>query len=224
MSLITTASTWTNEEKPRKRIPTMRKTIKKKKPENDSDEYANDSFSSEPETIEEMKNINEERNSRVNDLLNQMSTATKDDIGGLADFMPLEPPKIQTKRDMQTVEYSKDYNPTVTTYTEASNKYKTPNNQYNADDSNLGKLSNYKDIYKQSLYKPYYSQMGIGSDSNPDKNSKMMDRINYMVHLLEAQQHEKTDNVTEEFILYTFLGVFIIFIVDSFSRSGKYVR
>jgi hypothetical protein len=25
-------------------------------------------------------------------------------------------------------------------------------------------------------------------------------------------------------ILYTFLGIFVIFIVDSFSRSGKYVR
>jgi hypothetical protein len=41
---------------------------------------------------------------------------------------------------------------------------------------------------------------------------------------LEEQQNEKTNNITEEFILYTFLGVFIIFVVDSFSRSGKYTR
>ena len=45
-----------------------------------------------------------------------------------------------------------------------------------------------------------------------------------MIHLLEQQQHEKTDNITEEFLLYTFLGVFVIYVVDSFSRSGKYVR
>jgi F0F1-type ATP synthase assembly protein I len=45
-----------------------------------------------------------------------------------------------------------------------------------------------------------------------------------MIHLLEQQQNEKTSNITEEFVLYTFLGVFIIFIVDSFARSGKYRR
>tara|TARA_Y200000002_G_scaffold83245_3_gene66045 strand:+ start:3618 stop:4304 length:687 start_codon:yes stop_codon:yes gene_type:complete len=228
MSLITTASIWTNEEKPKKRVPTMRKTIKKKKTEEeeDIDENRTHSFSlaNEESEMEEMKNINEERNSRVNDLLNQMSTATKDDIGGLVDFVPLQPPKIQTKRDMQSVEYSKDYNPSVSTYSEASNKYKTQSTDYNADDSNLGKLSNYKEIYHPPVKKPYYTYMGIGENDNSDKNSKMMERINYMVHLLEAQQHEKTDNVTEEFILYTFLGVFIIFIVDSFSKSGKYVR
>ena len=45
-----------------------------------------------------------------------------------------------------------------------------------------------------------------------------------MIHLLEEQRTEKTSNITEEFILYTFLGVFIIFVVDSFARSGKYIR
>jgi len=41
---------------------------------------------------------------------------------------------------------------------------------------------------------------------------------------LEGQQHEKTENITEEFLLYTFLGVFVIFVVDSFARAGKYTR
>jgi nitrate reductase NapE component len=45
-----------------------------------------------------------------------------------------------------------------------------------------------------------------------------------MIHLLEEQQDIKTSHVTEELILYSFLGVFIIFIVDSFARVGKYVR
>jgi len=51
-----------------------------------------------------------------------------------------------------------------------------------------------------------------------------MEKINYMIHMLEQMEVEKTANVTEEFILYTFLGVFIIYVVDSFSRTGKYVR
>ena len=42
--------------------------------------------------------------------------------------------------------------------------------------------------------------------------------------MLEEQQHEKTANVTEEFVLYTLLGVFVIFTVDVFTRAGKYVR
>jgi high-affinity K+ transport system ATPase subunit B len=51
-----------------------------------------------------------------------------------------------------------------------------------------------------------------------------MQKLNYMITLLEEQQDEKTNNVTEEVILYSFLGIFIIFIVDSFARVGKYVR
>jgi hypothetical protein len=45
-----------------------------------------------------------------------------------------------------------------------------------------------------------------------------------MISLLEDQQDEKTNNVTEEVVLYSFLGIFIIFVVDSFARAGKYVR
>jgi hypothetical protein len=45
-----------------------------------------------------------------------------------------------------------------------------------------------------------------------------------MINLLEEQQDERTNNVTEEVVLYSFLGIFIIFIVDSFAKTGKYVR
>jgi hypothetical protein len=55
-------------------------------------------------------------------------------------------------------------------------------------------------------------------------NQVLLDKLNYMINLLEEQQDEKTNNVTEEVVLYSFLGVFIIFVVDSFARAGKYVR
>jgi hypothetical protein len=45
-----------------------------------------------------------------------------------------------------------------------------------------------------------------------------------MINLLEEHQDERTNNVTEEVVLYSFLGIFIIFVVDSFARVGKYVR
>ena len=64
----------------------------------------------------------------------------------------------------------------------------------------------------------------MGLNNNMPRDDKLMEKINYMIHLLEEQQLEKTSNITEEFVLYSFLGVFIIFIVDSFARSGKYTR
>ena len=51
-----------------------------------------------------------------------------------------------------------------------------------------------------------------------------MEKINYAIHLLEQQQAQKTDHVIEELILYGFVGVFIIFVVDSFNKTAKYTR
>ena len=56
------------------------------------------------------------------------------------------------------------------------------------------------------------------------RDQSIADKLDYLINLLEEQQSEKTNNVTEEILLYAFLGIFIIFIVDSFSRVGKYVR
>ena len=56
-----------------------------------------------------------------------------------------------------------------------------------------------------------------------DNREKMMEKLNHLIHLLEEQQDEKT-NITEEFILYCFLGIFVIFTVDSFTKAAKYIR
>ena len=69
-------------------------------------------------------------------------------------------------------------------------------------------------------YVPYYNQMSQGT-GNKDQ---LLEKLNYMIHLLEEQKDEKTGHIMEELILYSFLGVFMIFIVDSFARAGKYVR
>jgi hypothetical protein len=70
-----------------------------------------------------------------------------------------------------------------------------------------------------NIQAPNFTQM---SQTNGKDN--LLEKLNYMIHLLEEQQDEKTGHVVEELILYSFLGVFIIFIVDSFARSGKYTR
>ena len=69
------------------------------------------------------------------------------------------------------------------------------------------------------------SNTNSNSNSNlNDNNQVLIEKLNYMINLLEEQQDEKTNSVTEEVVLYSFLGVFIIFVVDSFARAGKYVR
>jgi len=81
-----------------------------------------------------------------------------------------------------------------------------------------------KQFYKN--YVPYFNQNGytnLTSNSNNNKD-QLLDKLNYMIHLLEEQKDEKTGHVIEEVILYSFLGIFIIFIVDSFARAGKYTR
>jgi hypothetical protein len=78
--------------------------------------------------------------------------------------------------------------------------------------------NNYVGPYSQQI--PYYGEM---SKNNTNKDP-LLEKLNYMIHLLEEQQDEKTGHVIEELILYSFLGVFLIFIVDSFARAGKYTR
>ena len=70
---------------------------------------------------------------------------------------------------------------------------------------------------------PYYSKLA-NSQEVSGNSDELMNKLNYVVHMLEEQQDERTGNVTEELILYMFLGVFVIFVVDSFARVSKYTR
>jgi len=93
--------------------------------------------------------------------------------------------------------------------------------------SNL--IPNYKNNSYQSNENnmPYYNYANNYTSTQPvntDQNDAIINKLNYMINLLEEQQDERTNNVTEEVILYSFLGIFMIFIVDSFARVGKYTR
>jgi len=74
------------------------------------------------------------------------------------------------------------------------------------------------------INRPYYNKNYNNVSSMNANQDILMQKINYMINLLEEQQDERTNNVTEEVVLYSFLGIFIIFIVDSFAKVGKYVR
>ena len=76
-------------------------------------------------------------------------------------------------------------------------------------------------------YVPYYNTQMTDNTSFEEKRKTkdpLIEKLNYMILLLEEQQNERTDHIMEELILYFFLGIFMIFMVDSFARSGRYVR
>lgn len=79
-------------------------------------------------------------------------------------------------------------------------------------------LSNYSDSYKLN-----YNTSPNTNTHNYDNNS-LLSKLDYIIHLLEEQHNEKTNYITEELILYLFLGIFILFVLDSFARASKYVR
>ena len=230
MSLITTASTWINDNNNnvKKRPSVLKRTIKLK-PINNNSTLQHDDYISQSEnyqnlksnSFEENQNVIQERNNKVNDLLNKITSIDNDESDKLGNFQPLPNPNIHVKKDYQTDEHS-EYYEEPTNYYNSINKQKNAN--YTANDFPVGNLSSYKTSYEKPLQ--YLNDIGHGKNiSNINGiDNKVLEKINYMIHLLEEQQLEKTNNITEEFILYSFLGVFIIFVVDSFSRSGKYIR
>jgi len=234
-SLVTSASTWTNDDtSTKKRQSTMRKTIKLRP---DSQSVGEVDYEGEqdnlkklqPTTIDEHNESLEKRNIRVNDLLDKMTSSEPTGDNKMGNFLPINPPSLNIKKDMDDNTEAKTYTLPIPSYLQAMNDSKS-SVQYSANNSSSTGLSNYQRSYEppvQLANKPYYANMGMGSGQGTGTNvgdNRIMEKINYMIHLLEEQGHEKTNNITEEFILYTFLGVFIIFVVDSFSRSGKYTR
>jgi hypothetical protein len=157
---------------------------------------------------------NENKNKRVLNLMNRLSP--NNDGTNLENFVPLSNPEItMNKIDVVNDDTQEGMSPSnllPANLQPESSKFR-PNNIKAEGLSNLTETYNGKMNFKPLARET--SNMG---------QDKLSEKINYMIHLLEQQQSEKTDNVMEEFILYMFLGVFVIFTVDSFTRAGRYVR
>jgi hypothetical protein len=123
----------------------------------------------------------------------------------------------------------------ATKYEELSQQ--TPNSQYQYPYPDYEKhiQSNPNSYYRRADNTSSQSNQNITLDAFPmvndisyngyDKNNKLlMEKLNYMIHLLEETHDEQTNNVLEEVILYSFLGIFIIFLIDNFIKVGRYVR
>lgn len=65
------------------------------------------------------------------------------------------------------------------------------------------------------------SGSGSGSSNMSGTNTALIEKLNYIIHMLEEKKDEKTGHVIEELVLYCFLGIFIIFIVDTFTHAAS---
>jgi len=140
------------------------------------------------------------------------SAPEKPDENNLADFVPLSYPEVNIMDKKRR-----------------KNKLKEKHD-YSANDISIEKDEDLETTQSSDkYYKQYVSYSMDNANQVPQTTSnapkdELMEKLNYMIHLLEEQSDEKTANVTEELILYMFLGVFIIFVLDSFAKMGKYVR
>ena len=140
-----------------------------------------------------------EENPNVLSMIERLHTMADKDENDLSEFKPIaKPVSVGVERKAE-----KDESPEVEAFSG------TPN------------ISSASSDYYQQYVPNFYNKI---SETPLTGNSELLQKLNYMIRLLEDQQDEKTGHVTEEVILYSFLGVFMIFIVDSFARVGKYVR
>lgn len=72
--------------------------------------------------------------------------------------------------------------------------------------------------YAESLASQLSANGGNGMSGT---NTALIEKLNYIIHMLEEKKDEKTGHVIEELVLYCFLGVFIIFVVDTFTRAAS---
>jgi hypothetical protein len=208
----------------------------------DSDNYLNKKRQTHNKTQKKYPKENFDTE-KVNSVLEKIHNEQKtdDDKDSLGDFNP--PPKPQSSGVNKTIATEQMMNMTNQNDLMFRTLGRAPQPNYQAGDNlDLNDYRNYGDdkaaeeYYKKVL--PSYSTMPNRNPVNKLYHSMnyntpnnevpsqdiLLQKLNYMISLLEDQHDEKTNNVTEEVILYSFLGIFIIFIVDSFAKVGKYVR
>ena len=92
--------------------------------------------------------------------------------------------------------------------------------------STNSKSSTYASQYYEQFV-PYAETLanqlaGSGSSNNMSgTNAALVEKLNYIIHMLEEKKDEKTGHVIEELVLYCFLGIFIIFVVDTFTHAAS---
>lgn len=186
---------------------------------------------------------------KVNSVLQRIHNNTneddEDDETNMKSFSP--PPKPISMGAEKTIPKQENFSDMKQSIIKTIGSSPIPNYE-NTDNLDLNNYTNYGDEksneeYYKKVMPGYTSQTNSYNSANRpiynyNKNAYaysnnmeqgpsqdvLLQKLNYMISLLEDQQDEKTNNVTEEVILYSFLGIFMIFLADTFVKAGKYTR
>jgi hypothetical protein len=99
----------------------------------------------------------------------------------------------------------------------------------NIKEDNEKELSNFYQNEKQviaPLIKTNQFMLIDDQDRVPVKqiDADLVKKIDKLMEMMEEQSEIKTSKKNEEIVLYCFLGIFTIYILDSFASIGKYSR
>ena len=240
MSLLNAASPWKTCNT-QKRTPSIGKRRTQRSPQPQVDTASLADLEEQDEISDQLKmtmDTNDERSFAVNDMLNHITADPIDSGNGLVDFKPVSAPNSNGPNSNGPNSNGPNSNKSRSFMDNLADLLPVPKEGFESDllrrglqnatsatqpnDINLDSLSNYTKSYEAGgiLGKPYYAPKNGATDSN----GAIIQKLNHITNILEDIQLEKTSNITEELILYSFLGVFVIFVVDSFARAGKYYR
>jgi hypothetical protein len=160
-----------------------------------------------------------ERNKRIQKLLND-NNLTNNESDTLDDFNPPSYPEIQEPKKIVTENFSFDNMNNDLTNNEEGEQNDNPINRVNFQQLPANNLQQYYEKYNAYLN----SENNYNKQYVSASNEELLKKIDNILFLLEEQRETRTNYITEELILYVFLGIFVIYLVDSFVKVGKYIR
>lgn len=158
--------------------------------------------------------LNENNNSiKNNNFLNKQSntnTNNTNNINNNKNISSLK--KVIQDIHNNSVEEDNDLYNSLSTYeppNQKSNKitYEPP--------TDLQRISNTNKAYDDSI---------LTSNLRIENKDELLNKINYIIYTLDKQKDIKGEQKIEEILLYSFIGIFIIYVLDSFTKIGKYKR
>ena len=173
----------------------------------------NISYNNQSVKLKKKRRRKEAMSNKVSVALENIHNNLKEDDDDLDDFNP--PPHAESSGIERLDEKNNDIE---------NLKYNLEGFDNPHDDEYL--VEDEEPLYVNTYYKKELNEIPNYNfqENLPSEGNDLEKKLDYVIKLLESQKNEKTDHVTEELVLYTFLGIFVIYIADSFVKVGKYVR
>lgn len=150
--------------------------------------------------------IEEMKKTKINSsLLKKLSTPNENDVQNIHNTMKEENENVLA--DFYSEEMNQELNKKMSETKLKQNLYLEGQNKDYLISNNL----NMNQVSQQNS-QPNYN------------NQEILQKLNYIINSFEEQKEIKTNQKNEEVVLYCFLGIFVIYVLDSFVYIGKYSR